>query len=107
MNRAQESKWKAGKQGYTYIRPSNQIVGRFFQALNQGMRYDFIGKVESTRELDKLETGFAATRIATDHNVRFEIGGYTICAIARLFSDGFEEKVHTVNEPLAAAWTGG
>lgn len=90
----------------TYIGPSNEVVGRFFQVLNQLVIDNFIGQVEASGEFDKLETGFTATRIPTHGDVRFEIGSNTVRTVSRLRGHGCKKEIHTMDESLTAAGTG-
>lgn len=85
--------------GETYIRPRDEVVRGFAEALNDRMVDDIIGDMEVVSVFDENPAGFAPARVAAEGNVRLEIRDGAVGTVDGLLMDCLEEEFHRLLEP--------
>jgi hypothetical protein len=86
-----------------YIGPRNIIIGRLFQGHDNWMRHNFVGKIDSSYELDEGKAGFQPDYISPLDNVRFQIIHISLGTVVYLLNYSSEEQFVSVDKPLCAA----
>lgn len=82
----------------THVRPSDQIVRRFVQILNDRVFHDLIRQVQAVRVFDQSPARLATRSIPSHNDVILKIRDNSGSSVTSLDSDGFKEEVHGVHE---------
>ena len=84
----------------THVGPSDQVVRRLIQALDDGMFHDLVRQVQTVGIFDQGPAGLTTGGVPSHDDIILEIRDNPGSSVASLDRNGFEEKVHRVREPL-------
>ena len=88
----------------THIRPSDQIIRRFVQTLNDGMFHDLVRQIQAVGVFDQSPARLATRSIPSHNNVILKVRDDTGSSVTSLDRDGFEEEVHGVHESFLGSF---
>jgi len=88
---------------HTYVGPSSMIAGRGLQGLNNWMRHNFVGKINSSCEFDQGDAELHRARIFPQGNVRLQIIHISFGTVVHMLSHRNKEQFASTDKALCTA----